>query len=197
MKEYKKITKKLEREINLSNNRLNKALDTFNNDIKNSRSIPFDKNHILVNKDTLNNMNNVIEEVEEIMNTQSKLDVVFNEVDTFTKNYNTLNRKNKEYQKEIEVLRNKNAELIEENITLRQRLNRYFNKIKEMFRKLLLRGNNHTKDITCESIKDLYDDNEFDKKDIIDVSISTLKQDELFEYADIPDYYKSNREIDL
>ena len=142
-------------------------------------------------------MNNVIEEVEEIMNTQSKLDVVFNEVDTFTKHYNTLNRKNKEYQKEIEVLRNKNAELIEENITLRQRLNRYFNKIKEMFRKLLLRGNNHTKDITCESIKDLYDDNEFDKKDIIDVSISTLKQDELFEYADIPDYYKSNREIDL
>ena len=32
--------------------------------------------------------------------------------------------------------------------------------------------------------------NDFDKKDVKDISVATTKQDELFEYADIPDYYK-------
>ena len=197
IKEYKKITKKLEREVNIYNNRLNKVLDDFNNNIKTSKNIPFDNNHIIINKETLNNMNNVIEEVEEIMKVQPKLDVVFNEVNTFTKNYNTLNKQNKEYKREIEVLQDKNTKLLEENITLKQRLNRYFNKVKNLFRKLLLRGNNYTKDITSESVKNLYDDKEFDKEDIIDISRGTLKQDELFDYAGIPDYYKSNRIRDL
>lgn len=197
IKEYKKITKKLEREVNIYNNRLNKVLDDFNNNIKTSKNILFDNNHILLNKETLNNMNNVIEEVEEIMKVQPKLDVVFNEVNSFTKNYNMLNRQNKEYEKEIEALEYKNSKILEENITLKQRLNRLFNVIKKVFKKLLLRGNDYTKDITCESVKDLYDDKEFDKKDIIDISRGTLKQDELFDYADIPDYYKSNRIRDL
>ena len=142
-------------------------------------------------------MNNVIEEVEEIMKVQPKLDFVFNEVNTFTKNYNMLNKQNKEYKREIEALEYKNTKLLEENITLKQRLNRLFNVIKKVFKKLLLRGNNHTKDITSESVKDLYDDKEFDKEDIIDISRGTIKQDELFDFADIPNYYKSNRIRDL
>ena len=197
IREYKKITKKLEREVNVYNNRLNKILDTFNNDIKNSKNIPFDKNHIIVNKEILNTMNNVIDEVEEIMKVQPKLDVVFNEINTFTKNYNTLNKQNKEYQKEIEVLKNKNTLVLEENISLKQRLNRFFNIIKKLFKKLLLRGNDYTKDITCEFIKDLYDKNEFEKRDVFEVSRGTIRQDELFEYVDIPDYYISNRIKDL
>ena len=197
IREYKKITKKLEREVNVYNNRLNKILDTFNNDIKNSKNIPFDKNHIIVNKEILNTMNNVIDEVEEIMKVQPKLDVVFNEINTFTKNYNTLNKQNKEYQKEIEVLKNKNTLVLEENISLKQRLNRFFNIIKNLFKKLLLRGNDYTKDITCEFIKDLYDKNEFEKRDVFEVSRGTIRQDELFEYVDIPDYYISNRIKDL
>lgn len=196
IKEYKKITKKLEREVNIYNNRLNKVLDDFNN-IKTSKNIPFDNNHIIVNKETLNNMNNVIEEVEEIMKVQPKLDFVFNEVNTFTKNYNMLNRQNKEYEKEIEALEYKNSKILEENITLKQRLNRLFNVIKKLFKKLLLRGNDYTKNITCESVKDLYDDKEFEKEDIIDISRGNLKQDELLDYAGIPDYYKNSRLKDL
>ena len=43
---------------------------------------------------------------------------------------------------------------------------------------------------TAEIVKDCYDNSEFDVGDVIKISNGTTKQDELFEYADIPDYYK-------
>ena len=62
--------------------------------------------------------------------------------------------------------------------------------LKKFLRKLLQRGNEYVKDETAEIVKDCYDNSEFDMGDVIKISKGTTKQDELFEYADIPDYYK-------
>ena len=42
---------------------------------------------------------------------------------------------------------------------------------------------------TTNEIKDYYDNNDFDKDDIYDIAINTTKEDELFEYADIDNFY--------
>lgn len=39
--------------------------------------------------------------------------------------------------------------------------------------------------------KDYYDENEFDMNDVVRISRGTTKQDELYEYVEVPDYLKS------
>ena len=61
---------------------------------------------------------------------------------------------------------------------------------KKFFRKVLQLGNEDIKEVTTSEIKEYFDNDDFDKKDVKDILVATTKQDELFEYADIPDYYK-------
>lgn len=44
-------------------------------------------------------------------------------------------------------------------------------------------------------VKDYYDNNDFNSDDIYDISKGTTKEDELFDYAEIPDYMKTTEKI--
>lgn len=65
--------------------------------------------------------------------------------------------------------------------------------VKALFKKLLQIGNEIVKNITTSEIKDYYDAEEFDSNDIYNISKGTTKEDELFDYANIPDYYKTRK----
>ena len=45
------------------------------------------------------------------------------------------------------------------------------------------------KEATTNEIKDYYDNKDFDKDDVYDIAKETDKEDELFDYADIDNYY--------
>ena len=47
-----------------------------------------------------------------------------------------------------------------------------------------------TKDIVTDKVKDIYDENLFNNKDVYKTSVGTERQDELFEYANVPSYMK-------
>jgi hypothetical protein len=96
----------------------------------------------------------------------------------------------KEYKKEISKLEYENQNLEQENKSLIYRLNELFQLLEKFFKKLLHRGNDNTKDETAEVVKDCYVNSEFDMGDVIKISKETTKQDELFDYAEAPDYYK-------
>ncbi len=61
-KEYKKINRKLEENLNVRNNRLDKAMNESDEKMKTTKNIPFNKNQVIVNKDTFDTMNKVINE---------------------------------------------------------------------------------------------------------------------------------------
>lgn len=65
------------------------------------------------------------------------------------------------------------------------------NRIKELFRNILLKGNEPSKDLVTQEVKDYYDYGDFQQQDIIDVAGGTTKEDELFDYAYVPDYHKT------
>ena len=69
-----------------------------------------------------------------------------------------------------------------------------FDKIKMFFRNILLKGNETSKDLATEEVKDYYKYGDFQQDDIIDIARGTTKEDELFNYAYIPDYHKANNE---
>ncbi len=67
-----------------------------------------------------------------------------------------------------------------------------FDRIKEFFRNILLKGNENSKNLATQEVKDYYKYGDFQQDDIIDVARGTTKEDELFDYAYVPDYHKDN-----
>ena len=166
-------------------------MNGFEERMKTTKNIPFDEKHVILEKDTFDSMNNVINETKKIMEIQPKLEEVFKEVNNYTNSYKFLEKENKKYEKEITSLKIKNHNLTEENNILKSYIKSILETIKKFFRKMLQLGNENTKEATTSEIKTYYDNEDFNNKDIIDVSRGTTKEDELFEYADIPDYYKT------
>ena len=184
IKEYKKMTKKLNHELNVKNDRLDKALNDFEDKIKLTKNAIFDKEFVKVKRETFDSMNNVINEPKKVMELQPKLQTIFNEVDSYANSYKSLKKENQKYKKEISKLEEENQNLEQENRSLIYRLNELFQLLKKFLRKLLQRGNDYTKDETTDVIKDCYDNSEFDLGDVIKISRRTAKQDELFDYVE-------------
>ena len=162
IKEYKKMTKKLNHELNVKSDRLDKAMNDFEEQMKTNKKISFDNKHVILEKETFDSMNNVINESKKVMELQPKLQAVFNEVDGFANSYKSLEKENQKYKKEISKLEYENQTLEQENRSLIYRLNELFQLLKQFLRKLLQRGNDYTKDETALVVKDCYDNSEFD-----------------------------------
>ena len=190
IKEYKRITKKLNYELNVKSDRLDKAMNDFEEQMKTNKKIPFDNKHVILGKETFDSMNNVINESKKVIELQPKLQAIFNEVDSYANSYKSLEKENQKYKKEISKLEYENQKLEQENRSLIYRLNELFQLLKKFLRKLLQRGNDYTKDETALVVKECYDNSEFDIGDVVRISKGTTKQDELFDYVEALDYYK-------
>ena len=191
IKEYKKITWKLNQELNVKNDRLDKAMNEFEDKMKTTKeSLLIGKDYVKVKKDTFDSMNNVIKESKKVMDMQPKLQAVFNKIDGYANSYKSLEKENQKYKNEVTKLEKDNEHLERQNRSLIARLNYMFQLLKKFLRKLLQRGNEYTKDETADAIKDCYDNREFDMNDVVGISRGTTKQDELFDYVDAPSYYK-------
>ena len=191
IKEYKKMTKKLNQELNVRNDRIDKAMADFEEKMKTTKqTLIIDKDFVKVKKDTFDSMNNVISESKKVMELQPKLQTIFNEVDSYANSYKSLEKENQKYKREISKLEKENQNLEEENRSLMYRLSELFQILKRFLRKLLQRGNDYIKDETAEVVKDCYNNEEFDMGDVVNISRGTTKQDELFDYVEAPDYYK-------
>ena len=191
IKEYKKMTKKLNHELNVKNDNFDKAMNDFEEKMKTTKqSFIVDKDYVKVKKDTFESMNNVISESKKVMELQPKLQTIFNEVDSYANSYKSLEKENQKYKKEVSKLETENKELKDENRSLIYRLNELFKLLKKFLRKLLQRGDNYTKDETTDIVKECYDNEEFELTDVVGISKGTIKQDELFNYVGAPDYLK-------
>ena len=158
--------------------------------MKTTKNTLIDKEYVKVKKDTFESMNNVIKETKKVMEFQSKMEHLFNEVNTFSKSHQTLEKENNNLQREVKALTTRNQNLTKENNNLKDYIKVILKAIKHFFRKLLQIGNESTKEDTTTEIKDYYDNKDFDMNDVVGISRGTTKQDELFEYVEVPNYLK-------
>ena len=193
IKDFKKLTKRLENDLNIRNVKLNKALEDFNANMQTNKNIPFDKNHIVVDKETINSMNNVVKETQKAMKVQEKLEKVFDEIDDYIVGYKMLEKENSKYSREILALENKNYELEQENNKLRKFISDIIERIKKYFRNILKFGSERDKDTTVDEIEDFYDNDNFNESDVMNIVENTSKEDELLDYIN----YSKDREDDF
>ena len=196
IKQYKKITRKLNLEIESKNNKLNNAMEELESKMETNKETIFDKDYVKIRKETFDSMKNVIEQTKKVAELQPKIQKIYNEVDEYAKSYKYLEKENINIQKEVKYLKNKNNKLEDEKETLISYINTILKAIKDFFRHLLQIGNEKVKEATTNEIKDYYDNEDFDKDDIYDIAIDTTKEDELFEYADIDKLYSKENNYD-
>ena len=189
IKELKKITRKLNIDLNNKTQRLSESVKDLQDKMKSNKNVLFDKEYVKIKKDTFNTMNKVIDDATNVMNLQPKLEKVYKEVDSYTKSYQSIKRENNIYKNEIKNLELNNDKLYEKNKELANRINGILTAIKKFFRKLLQIGSEVIKEATVGEIKQYFDDKIFKKKDVVNISVDTTKEDELFDYVGYPRYY--------
>ena len=193
IKEFKKTARYFEDKITTINKDLDNAVNDFEEKMKTTKNTFIDKEYVKVKKDTFDSMKNVIKESKKVMEFQPKMEQLFNEVETFTKSHQTLEKENNNLQREVKALTTRNQNLTKENNNLKDYLKAIIDAIKHFFRELLQIGNDKTKDRTTSEIKDYYDNKDFDSNDVYDISKETTKEDELFDYAKVPSYLKTTK----
>ena len=189
IKELKKTTRKLNIDLNNKTQRLSESVKDLQDKMKSNKNVLFDKEYVKIKKDTFGTMNKVIDDAINVMNLQPKLEKVYKEVDSYTKSYQSLKGENTLYENEIKVLEFNNNKLDEENKELTRRINGILKSIKKFFRKLLQLGSEIIKQATVGEIKQYFEEKNFKKKDVINISVDTTKEDELCDYVGYPRYY--------
>ena len=172
-------------------------MEELENKMSSNKETIFDKEYVKVKKDTFDSMNKVIEQTKKVMEIQPKIQKVYNEVVTYAKSYKYLEQENENIQKEVKYLKIRNQKLEQENDRLISYIKTILKAIKDFFRSMLQLGNEKIKETTTSEIKDYYDNEDFDKDDIYDVAKDTDKEDELFDYADIDNYYSKEDDLEL
>lgn len=190
IKEYKKVARKLEQQLNVRNNRVDKVMSEFEEQMKSTKNTLIDKDYVKVKKETFDSMNKVINETKKVMEIQPRLNQLFQEVNDYTNSYKSLEKENQKYFNEIKSLKTRNNNLLEENNKLKDYINIILDVIKKFFRKLLQVGNDKTKDVIVLEVKDYFDNQDFNKDDVCDIAKDTTKEDELFDYVGVS-YYKN------
>ena len=161
--------------------------------MKTTKNIPFNKNQVIVNKDTFDTMNKIVKESKKVIELQPKINEVFNEISGYASGYKSLENENKNIKREVQVLEYKNNQLEKENNKLNDKIQRVIKSIKQFFRKILQIGAEYIKDHAEEEVKQYYDNKDFKMLDVKDVAKGTPREDELFEYANVPDQYRTIR----
>ena len=191
IKDYKKINRKLEENLNVRNDRLDKAISEFDEKMKTTKNIPFNKNQVIVNKDTFDTMEKIVKESKKVIELQPKINEVFQEINSYATGYKTLENDNKKYKREIDNLQFENGLLTSKNAQLKEQISNILKTIKDFLKQLLNRGMEYIKDYAEDVVKKFYDNKDFKMLDVKDVAKGTPREDSLFEYANVPDKYKT------
>lgn len=182
IKEYKKQSRILGKQLDSTNNILENAITDLEKNMESNKSILFDKDHVRVSKETFESMNNVVKISKKVNELQPKLETTIKKAEVYVNNYESLQIKNYSLNNEISYLEKKNKELKEENMNLKHYIEFILDIVKEFFKKMLHIGNDKTKDDTANEVKEYYDNDYFNKSDVKYIAKNTTKEDELYNH---------------
>lgn len=194
IKEYKKQSRILGKQLDSTNNILENAITDLEKNMESNKSILFDKDHVRVSKETFESMNNVVKISKKVNELQPKLETTIKKAEVYVNNYESLQIKNYSLNNEISYLEKKNKELKEENMNLKHYIEFILDIVKEFFKKMLHIGNDKTKADTANEVKEYYDNDYFNKSDVKYIAKNTTKEDELYNHIG---YDKNKNDYEL
>ena len=122
IKEFKKVTRSLDNQLEVRNQKLDNAINELEENMKSNKSVIFDKDLVKIKKETFDSMNKVIDESKKLNELKPKMKKVIENMEYYTSNYKKTYNENNRLNKEINGLNIKVEELETKQTALEQTL---------------------------------------------------------------------------
>lgn len=196
IKEFKKITRKLDNRLEKQNYLMTKDFEELQEQLKTSKPTITGK-EVKIDKDTYDTLNNFMNTSKRVIKDMPRNQALFKELTDYTQSYKDLENQKRNIQYEVKRLEYKNKELQQENNKLKSLLNIIVQSLKQFFRKLLKLGTENDKDKVVEEITNYHKLDLYTNKDLHDIADKTPREDEINDYLYTKNYEKDDRDFNI
>ena len=194
IKEFKKITNKLDNRLEKQNYLMTRDYEKLEEKLKNSKPTITGK-EVKINKDTYDTLNQFMNTSKKVIKDIPRNQALFKELTDYTKSYKDLENEKRNIQVEVKKLEYQNEKLQEENNRLHNLIHNILQTLKQFFHRLLKIGTEKDKDDVVLGIKEYYTQNLYDNFDLHDIVNDTSKEQEINDYLYSKDY--DDKDIDI
>lgn len=153
IKEFKKITKKLDNRLEKRNYLMTRDFEELEDKLKTSKPTISGK-EVKINKDNYDTLNHFMNTSKQVIKEMPNNQALFKELTDYTKSYKDLEKEKRNVQVEVRKLEYQNEKLQEENNLLHNLLHNILQTLKKFFHKLLKIGTEKDKDDVVAEIKE-------------------------------------------
>lgn len=181
IKEFKKITRKLDNRMEKQNYLMTRDYEILEEKLKTSKPTITGK-EVKIDKETYEVLNDFMNTSKMVIRDMPKNQALFEELQEYTNHYREMEQDKRHLQVEIRRLENKNEELQTENRKLHNFLNVMLQTIKKFFNKLLHIGSEKDKDNVVKEITAYHKLDYYKDYDLYDIADGTTREDEINDY---------------
>ena len=181
IKEFKKITRKLDNRMEKQNYLMTRDYETLEEKLKTSKPTITGK-EVKIDKETYDTLKEFMNTSKMVIRDMPKNQALFEELQEYTNQYREMEQDKRHLQVEIRKLEDKNKELQKENRKLHNFLNVMLQAIKKFFNKLLHIGTEKDKDNVIEEITAYHQLNYYKDSDLHDIADGTSREEEINDY---------------
>lgn len=196
IKEFKKITKKLDNRLEKQNYLMTRDYEELEEKLKTSKPTITGK-EVKIDKDTFETLNNFMDTSKRVIKEMPNNQALFQELTDYTSSYKELETEKRNIQYEVNRLKYKNDELQKENRKLKNYLHVILQSLKIFFHRLLKIGVEQDKDNVVNEITSYYDNDLYTSNDLHDIADDTSKEDEINDYIYNKNYEYEDDGIDI
>lgn len=153
IKEFKKITKKLDNRLEKQNYLMTRDFEELEEKLKTSKPTITGK-EVKIDKDTYDTLNSFMNTSKRVIKDMPNNQALFKELTDYTKGYKNLENEKRNIQVEVRKLEYQNEKLKEENNRLHNFLHNILQTLKKFFHRLLKIGTEKDKDEVISEIKE-------------------------------------------
>ena len=190
IKEFKKITRKLDNRMEKQNRLMTRDYEILEEKLKNSKPTITGK-EVKIDKETYDTLKDFMSTSKRVIKDIPNNKALFKELEDYTNHYCEMKQENRHLEVEIRKLENKNQELRDENRKLHNFLNVMLQAIKKFFNKLLYIGTEKDKDDVVKEITAYHSLDYYNDSDLHDIADGTSREDEINDYI-----YEQNYDYD-
>ncbi len=196
IKEFKKITKKLDTRMEKQNYLMTRDYDELEEKIKTSKPTISGK-EVKIDKDTYDILNNFMHTSKQVIKEMPRNQALFKELTDYTKLYKDLEQERDNIKVEVKLLEKQNEELQNDYDNLFNLLKTILQALKKIFKRLLKIGTENDKDNVIDEIKEYHKNNLYDNEDLHDIADKTPREDEINDYLYTKNYEKDDRDFNI
>ena len=196
IKEFKKITKKLDNRLEKQNYLMTRDFEELEDKLKTSKPTISGK-EVKIDKDTYDTLNHFMNTSKQVLKEMPNNQALFKELTDYTKSYKDLENEKRNIQVEVRKLEYQNEKLQQENNRLHNFLHSILQTLKKFFHRLLKIGTEKDKDDVVSEIKEYYNQELYDNFDLREIANNTSKEQEINDYLYTKNYEYDDKDFDI